>query len=108
MPVAEACGAFMSDVAGQRLSESSLKKYRVLLVNKHGLEEREKFSPSLVEFCGDGGLQFTNQITLAALTRFRGQWKDGALSGGKKLERLCALADSWWIEAGGRRILQSS
>ena len=73
------------------------------LVNPRNQEEPDKYSPSLSVFCSETGLQFTNQITLAALTRFRGQWKDGAISGGKKLERLRAfgrfLVDrGWWIE----------
>lgn len=54
-------------------------------------EEPDKYSPSLSVYCGERGLQFTNQITLAALSRFRGQWKDGTISGGKKLERLRAF-----------------
>jgi integrase len=73
----------------------------VLLMNARDSLEPEKYSPSLSVFCAEAGLQFTNQITLAALTRFRGQWKDGAISGAKKLERLRAfgrfLVDrGWW------------
>jgi integrase/recombinase XerD len=101
--VGEACDAFMADVGAQRLSESSLKKYRVLLINQHGPEDSKKFSPSLLQFCAGAGLQFTTQITLTELTRFRGQWKDGPLSGGKKLERLRAVGRffvdrGWWSE----------
>ena len=67
-PVGEACDAFMADAEAQRLSESSLKKYRVLLINQHGPEERKKFSPSLLQFCAEAGLQFTTQIALPELT----------------------------------------
>jgi site-specific recombinase XerD len=103
MPVTEACVAFLADAAAQRLSEASLKKYRVLLINQRKPENREKHSPSLSQFCAEAGLQFTTQITLPVLTGFRGQWKDGAISGGKKLERLRAfgrfLVDrGWWSE----------
>lgn len=103
VPVTEACEAFLADAEAQRLSEASIKKYRVLLVNPRNQEEPDRYSPSLSVFCSETGLQFTNQITLAALTRFRGQWKDGAISGGKKLERLRAfgrfLVDrGWWKE----------
>ena len=103
MPVTEACEAFLADAEAQRLSEASIKKYRVLLVNARNAEKPDKYSPSLSVFCAETGLQFTSQITLAALTRFRGQWKDGAISGGKKLERLRAfgrfLVDrGWWNE----------
>lgn len=103
VPVTEACEACFADAEAQRLSEASIKKYRVLLVNPRNQEEPDRYSPSLSVFCSETGLQFTNQITLAALTRFRGQWKDGAISGGKKLERLRAfgrfLVDrGWWKE----------
>jgi hypothetical protein len=103
MPVCEACYAFMTDAEAQRLSESSLKKYRVLLINQHGPEERKKFSPSLLQFCAEAGSQFTTQITLPELTHFRAQWKDGPISGGKKLERLRAVGRffvdrGWWSE----------
>ena len=103
MPVAEACAAFLADIEAQRLSDASLKKYRVLLINQRKPENREKHSPSLLQFCAEAGLQFTTQITLPELSRFRGQWKDGGISGGKKLERLRAVGRffmdrGWWSE----------
>ncbi len=101
--VLEACQAFIADVAAQCQSDSSLKKYRALLVNQYSSEELKNFSPSLSQFCSKAGLQFTTQITLAALTRFRTEWKDRPLSGGKKLERLRAVGRffvdrGWWSE----------
>jgi hypothetical protein len=101
--IAEACHAFMSDAQAQRLSESSLKKYRVPLINQQGPEGRKRFSPSLLQFCAEVGLQLTSQITLPAVTCFRAQWKDGPISGGKKLERLRAVGRffvdrGWWTE----------
>jgi hypothetical protein len=103
MPVREACDAFLADVEAQRLSESSLRKYRVLLINTRKPKYVEKHSPSLSEFCAETGIQFTSQVLLPQLTLFRGQWKDGAIAGGKKLERLRAfgrfLVDrGWWPE----------
>jgi hypothetical protein len=103
MPVAQACEAFMADAEAQRLSESSLKKYRVLLINPRRPENPEKYSPSLLTFCVEKGNQFIHQITPTELTRFRAQWKDGATSGGKKLERLRAFGrfvvdQGWWAE----------
>jgi integrase len=64
---------------------------------------REKHSPSITEFCAETGIQFTSQLLLPELTRFRVQRKDGAIAGGKKLERLRAfgrfLVDrGWWKE----------
>ena len=93
----------MADLEAQRLSDASLKKYRVLLINPRDAKEPGKYSPSLSIFCAETGIQFTNQITLPLLTRFRGQWKDGAISGGKKLERLRAVGrflvdQGWWNE----------
>jgi integrase len=103
MPMTEACEAFFADAEAQQLSDASIKKYRVLLVNARNAEEPDRYSPSLAVFCSETGLRFTNEITLASLTRFRGLWKDGAISGGKKLERLRSfgrfLVDrGWWNE----------
>jgi hypothetical protein len=102
-PVSDACDAFLAEVEAQRLSEHTLKKYRVLLINSHTPEELEKFSPSLKQFCAETGVQFTSQLLLLELSRFRGQWKDGTISGGKKLERLQAVGRffvdrGWWTE----------
>src|SRR5271169_1556199 len=47
IPVGEACGTFMADVIAQRQSEASLKKYRVLLINRRKPENVGKHSPSL-------------------------------------------------------------
>ena len=101
--ISDACDAFMGDIGARRLSDASLKEYRVLLINLRRPEMREKHSPSLTEFCSEAGIQFTSQLLLPGLTRFRGQWKDGAIAGGKKLERLRAfgrfLMDrGWWKE----------
>jgi integrase/recombinase XerD len=101
--ITEACEEFMADVEAQRLSDASVKKYKVLLVNRRRPENREKHSPSLTEFCAENSIRFTSQVTLPVLTRFRGEWKDGAIAGGKKLERLRAyggflLDRGWWKE----------
>jgi hypothetical protein len=42
VPVQDACEAFLSDAAAQHLSEASLKKYRVLLVNERRPENLDK------------------------------------------------------------------
>src|SRR5579871_994010 len=101
--VREACDAFLGDAAARHLSDASLRKYRVLLINQRKPENREKYSPSLAEFCAENGVKFTTQITLPVLIRFREQWKDGAISGGKKLERLRSFGrflveHGWWAE----------
>ena len=71
--------------------------------NRRKPEKFDEHSPSLTEFCAERGVQFTSQILLPEITVFRGQWKDGALASGKKLERLRAVgrffADrGWWKE----------
>jgi integrase len=95
--------AFIADADARQLSQASLRKYRVLLINKYEAEERKKFSPSLAQFCAETGIQFTNQITLPVLTTFRAAWKDGALAGSKKLERMRAVGQffvdcGWWTQ----------
>jgi integrase/recombinase XerD len=109
VPIREACDTFLADVEAQRLSAASLKKYRVLLTNERKPENREKHSPSLAEFCEAKGVQFTNQITSPVLVRFRGEWKDGGLSGAKKLERLRCFGrflvdQGWWKENLARKL----
>src|ERR1017187_1779243 len=102
-PVRDACDAFLADAEAQRLSDASLKKYRVLLINQRKPGAREKYSPSLTEFCAENGIQFSTQITLPVLTGFRAQWKDGAISGGKKLERLRSFGRFMVDHTGGQR-----
>jgi hypothetical protein len=65
MPVHDARDAFLADVEAQRVSESSLKKYRVLLVNIRKSRYIGKLSPSL--FCAGTGIQFMSQILLPQL-----------------------------------------
>jgi integrase/recombinase XerD len=45
----------------------------------------------LEAFCQQHGLRFLNEIDIVAVGRFRSQWKDGARSSAKKLERLRAF-----------------
>ena len=102
-PVGVACAAFMADAAARGLSEASLKKYRVLLINRPSPSEQTKCSASLVEFCAGAGIQLTSQIALPELSHFREQWRDAPLSGGKKLERLRCVGRfftdrGWWKE----------
>src|SRR6516225_941019 len=44
--IQDACDAFMADAEAQHLSGASLKKYRILLVNRHTPKELERYSPS--------------------------------------------------------------
>ncbi len=101
VPIRDACDAFIEDCEARHLKPASIKKYLVLLLNEHGPEDRKRFSPSFCEFCAANGIQFTTQVKLETLSHFRAGWKDGALSGSKKIERLRAfgrfLVDrGWW------------
>ena len=103
VPVREACDSFIADVVAQHLSTASIKKYGVLLINERLPANVSKHSPSLSEFCKAQGIQFTNQITTPLLVKFRGEWKDAALSASKKLERLRGFGrflvnQGWWQE----------
>jgi hypothetical protein len=60
------------------------EEVRVLPIDLRKPKNREKHSPSLLQFCAEAGLQFTTEITLTALTRFHAQWKDGPISGNRR------------------------
>lgn len=100
--VEHACDSFMSDARARHLSDSTMKKYRLLLTNELPVEDRERFSTSLVMFCRDKGLRFIQELNMDWLLQFRGAWRDGAISSQKKLERLRAfwrwLVDQGWSE----------
>jgi hypothetical protein len=55
--VSEAVERFLADAIARNLSESSLKKYRVLL---QGRRCSERTSPTLEEFAEDNGYQLLN------------------------------------------------
>jgi integrase len=101
IPIRQACDAFIADAGARRLAPGSVKKYVLLLINERKEENRDRFSPSLCEFCNAKGIQFTSQLKLDALDRFRGEWKDGAIAAAKKLERLRCFGrfledHGWW------------
>jgi len=102
IPVQDACVSFMGDARARHLSDSTMKKYRLLLTNELPVEDRERFSVSLVMFCRDKGLRFIQELNMDWLLQFRCAWRDGAISSQKKLERLRAfwrwLVDQGWSE----------
>jgi integrase/recombinase XerD len=69
---------FLADIEARKLHDSTVRKYRLL--QRH-----------LEAFCQDRGLRYLNEIDIVAVGRFRAQWKDGARSSAKKLERLRAF-----------------
>ncbi len=86
--VNEAIKRFLSDATARKLSEASLKKYRVLL---QGRRSSERSSPTLEEYAEDTGYLLLKQLDGDVLRDFRQQWKDAPLAGRKKLERLRAF-----------------
>jgi integrase/recombinase XerD len=88
LSIKEAVERFLADAVARNLSESSLKKYCVLL---QGRRANERSSPTLEEYSEDRGYELLNQIDVDALRDFRQQWKDAPLAASKKLERLRAF-----------------
>jgi integrase/recombinase XerD len=69
---------FLADIEARKLHDSTVRKYKLL--------QRQ-----LEAFSQQHGLRFLNEIDIVAVGRFRSQWKDGARSSAKKLERLRAF-----------------
>jgi len=69
---------FLADIEARKLHDSTIRKYKLL-------------RRQLQEFAQNSGFRFLNELDLVAISRFRCQWKDGARSSAKKLERLRAL-----------------
>ena len=83
--VSDAVERFLGDAAARNLSESSLKKYRVLL---QGRRSGPGASPTLEEYAEGKGYEILKQLDVDALRAFRQEWKDAPLAARKKLERL--------------------
>jgi site-specific recombinase XerD len=63
---------------GRKLKGTTVDRYRIIF------RQLEKFAE-------EKGIRFVRELDFAKLLQFRGSWKDGALSGQKKLERLRAI-----------------
>lgn len=70
---------FLEDAKARHLSEATLQKYIVVLEKQ------------LIPFCLKKGLRDPRELNLQELREFRQTWKDGAISGLKKLERVRAF-----------------
>jgi integrase len=86
--VSDAVERMLADAKARKLSEASLKKYRVLLQGRRG---SERASMTLEEYAEKHGYRLLKQIDVDVLRDFRQQWKDGPLAARKKLERLRAF-----------------
>jgi integrase/recombinase XerD len=86
--ISDAVERFLADAKARNLSDSSLKKYRVLL---QGRRSSERASMTLEEYAEKHGYQLLKQIDVDVLRDFRQRWKDAPLAARKKLERLRAF-----------------
>ena len=63
---------------GRKLKEPTIDRYRIIF-------------RQLEAFAQAKGIRFVKQLDFGKLSQFRASWKDGALSGQKKLERVRAI-----------------
>lgn len=78
MTIEELKTAFIENAKGRQLQEPTLDRYRIIF-------------RQLEAFAKDKGIRFVKQLDFVKLSQFRASWKDGALSGQKKLERVRAI-----------------
>ncbi len=79
LTIEKAVASFLLDAEQERkLREPTLRKYRVVL-------------SQLKTFAADKHVTFLKEIDVEFVRGFRGSWKDGAISGVKKLERMRAF-----------------
>jgi integrase/recombinase XerD len=78
MSLTEAKERFLADATARKLNDSTIYKYRLLF-------------KQIGHFAGRRGLRCLKELDLTTLDDFRTEWKDGARSSLKKLERLRAF-----------------
>ena len=78
-PIAEAVERFFDDLAAQKLSQETIRKYENLLRKR------------LLPWCECKGFRYLKQLTVEEVRQFRASWADGALYASKNLERLRAF-----------------
>jgi integrase len=111
MTVPAAAARFLNEAASRELRDSTLKKFRVLLTREPvSGEASDRFSPSLVMFAKERGIELLNDFTPDDVSDFRQAWKDAGLSKLKKSERLKAFFrfahESAWIPTNPARNLR--
>jgi integrase/recombinase XerD len=96
--IEEAFKEFLADIEARQLHGSTVRKYKLL-------------RRQLDEFAKICGFRFLKELDLIAVSRFRSQWKDGARSSAKKLERLRAFfrfaQNRKWVEENPASALKS-
>lgn len=97
--IAEAVERFFDDLAAQKLSHETIRKYDNLLRKR------------LLPWCSDKGFRYLKQLSIEEVRQFRGSWADGALYAAKNLERLrsffrfCTHSD--WIARNPARSVKA-
>ncbi len=96
--IKEAEALFLKDAeSGRRLSESTLRKYRLML--RH-----------LEKFAAKKGFFYVKQLDLNALREFRDSWELGPRTALKKLERVKAFfrfaSENEWIGANPAQLIR--
>jgi len=76
--IAQAADTFTADARARNLAASTTYKYEVLFKR-------------LKDFARSAGYELLRDLDVDAMTRFRGEWKDGPRASQKKLERLRAF-----------------
>jgi hypothetical protein len=76
--ILEAATRFLNDGKARQLNDSTLYKYRLMF-------------KQTTDFASRHGLRYLKDLDLVTLDDFRAEWKDGARSSLKKVERLRAF-----------------
>ena len=97
--IEEAVDRFFDDLAAQKLSPETIRKYDNLL--------RKRMLP----WCANKGFKYLKQLSVEEIRQFRASWNDGALYASKNLERLrsffrfCTHGD--WITKNPARTVKA-
>lgn len=89
---------FLSDAQARKLKESTIDRHRILF-------------RQLEHFAKAEGIRYLKELNTPTLRRFRVSWKDGDLSGLKKLERLRSFfrfaRENGWVPDNPARALKN-
>jgi integrase/recombinase XerD len=96
--LAEAWKSMLADLEARKLSDSTLRKYKLL-------------KGQMTAFAETAGLHFLPELDLDTLGRFRTTWKDGPRTAAKKLERLRAFFryahERRWVESNPASLIKT-
>jgi site-specific recombinase XerD len=104
--VADAVTQFLAEQESRGAAVSTIKSFRKFLTGAPGrakCKNPDRFSPTLVSFAGDVGVEFLSDCDPDLIARFRQSWKVGKRTSEKQTERLrsffsFAVARKWIAE----------